>query len=157
MVLIVKFSIGLVSFRSLFIHIDQIMVVLQLVQNNRKSALSPSPVDFRSVLKHSQAEVVRASVNHSITKLKAVSPRWHTKVPFHDLPFIFSYYNKQWSEAQAALTDLLQQEIPPEPPKPEKVNNFVESMNGVKMEDCFLIKGHVFWFIMSELGVTLCI
>ena len=46
--------------------IDQITVVLQLVQNSRKSALSPSPVDFRPVLKHSQAEVVRASLNHSI-------------------------------------------------------------------------------------------
>jgi len=31
-----------------------------------------------------------------------------------------SYYNKQWSEAQAAVGDLLQQELPPEPPKPEK-------------------------------------
>ncbi|GFR80966.1 IQ and AAA domain-containing protein 1 [Elysia marginata] len=31
-----------------------------------------------------------------------------------------SYYNKQWQEAQAALVDLLQQENPPEPPKPER-------------------------------------
>merc|ERR1711935_296535 len=31
-----------------------------------------------------------------------------------------SYYNKQWQEAQAALVDLLQQEMPAEPPKPER-------------------------------------
>ncbi|CAH1783239.1 unnamed protein product [Owenia fusiformis] len=31
-----------------------------------------------------------------------------------------SFYNKQWTEAQAAIGDLLQQELPPEPPKPEK-------------------------------------
>ncbi|ELU03195.1 hypothetical protein CAPTEDRAFT_153643 [Capitella teleta] len=31
-----------------------------------------------------------------------------------------SYYGRQWSEAQAALSDLLQQESPPDPPKPEK-------------------------------------
>lgn len=31
-----------------------------------------------------------------------------------------SYYNKQWADAEAAITDLLQQELPPEPPKPEK-------------------------------------
>lgn len=32
-----------------------------------------------------------------------------------------SYYNRQWNEAQSALYDLLQQELPAEPPKPEKV------------------------------------
>lgn len=38
-----------------------------------------------------------------------------------DCPFpICSYYQKQWLEAQDSLNDLLQQEIPPEPPKPEK-------------------------------------
>ncbi|VDI43111.1 dynein regulatory complex protein 11-like [Mytilus galloprovincialis] len=31
-----------------------------------------------------------------------------------------STYNKQWGEGQSALQDLLQQEIPEEPPKPEK-------------------------------------
>ncbi|KAJ8301907.1 hypothetical protein KUTeg_020894 [Tegillarca granosa] len=31
-----------------------------------------------------------------------------------------STYNKQWSDAQSALMDLLQQEMPPEPPKPER-------------------------------------
>jgi len=31
-----------------------------------------------------------------------------------------SYYNKQWGEAEAAMLDLLAQEMPPEPPKPEK-------------------------------------
>ena len=34
--------------------------------------------------------------------------------------FIFSTYNKQWTEAQMALDDLIQVENPPEPPKPEK-------------------------------------
>ena len=32
----------------------------------------------------------------------------------------FSAYNRQWKEAQTALDDLLKQELPPEPPKPEK-------------------------------------
>merc|ERR1712055_1007037 len=31
-----------------------------------------------------------------------------------------STYNKQWSEAQSAISDILAQELPPEPPKPEK-------------------------------------
>jgi hypothetical protein len=35
---------------------------------------------------------------------------------------VCSYYNKQWQEAQATLVDLLQQEMPPEPPKPERVS-----------------------------------
>jgi len=30
------------------------------------------------------------------------------------------YYNKQWADAQASITDMLQQELPAEPPKPEK-------------------------------------
>ena len=34
--------------------------------------------------------------------------------------FVFSAYNRQWKEAQTALDDLLKQELPPEPPKPEK-------------------------------------
>lgn len=32
-----------------------------------------------------------------------------------------STYNKQWAEAQSALMDLLVQEMPAEPPKPERV------------------------------------
>jgi hypothetical protein len=34
----------------------------------------------------------------------------------------FSTYNKQWTEAQSALMDLLVQEMPAEPPKPERVS-----------------------------------
>lgn len=34
----------------------------------------------------------------------------------------FSTYNKQWAEAQSALMDLLVQEMPAEPPKPERVS-----------------------------------
>ena len=37
-----------------------------------------------------------------------------------DLFSYCSYYQKQWLEAQDSLTDLLEQELPPEPPKPEK-------------------------------------
>lgn len=37
--------------------------------------------------------------------------------------FFISTYNKQWSDAQSALMDLLQQEMPPEPPKPERVRH----------------------------------
>ena len=33
---------------------------------------------------------------------------------------LYSYYQKQWAQAQESLTDLLAQEIPAEPPKPEK-------------------------------------
>ena len=49
--------------------------------------------------------------------------------------FIFSAYNKQWTEAQASLSDLLQQELPPEPPKPEKVLPHL-SLSAVKMYVC---------------------
>ena len=36
--------------------------------------------------------------------------------------YIFSTYNKQWAEAESALMDLLQQEMPAEQPKPERVS-----------------------------------
>ena len=43
------------------------------------------------------------------------------------LIFIISYYNRQWADAQVAISDLLQQEIPAEPPKPEKVYMYMHS------------------------------
>ena len=36
--------------------------------------------------------------------------------------YVFSTYNKQWAEAESALMDLLQQEMPAEQPKPERVS-----------------------------------
>lgn len=33
----------------------------------------------------------------------------------------FSYYNKQWTDAQQMIGDLIQLEVPPDEAKPEKV------------------------------------
>lgn len=39
----------------------------------------------------------------------------------YDIRFCFSAYNNEWLDAQSAVDDLLELELPPEPPKPEKV------------------------------------
>lgn len=44
-----------------------------------------------------------------------------------------SAYNKQWAEAQATIDDLLEVELPKEPPKPEKVSFFSYKMFDLKL------------------------
>lgn len=45
--------------------------------------------------------------------------------------FLFRAYNAQWAEAQTVIGDLLEVEIPTEPPKPEKVSclTFMQGYN----------------------------
>ena len=45
---------------------------------------------------------------------------------FDNMPFLnFSTYNRFWREAESAISDLLIQELPAEPRKPEKVSDMV--------------------------------
>ena len=83
-------------------------------QSNQKGLVN----DFNSYIPHARAEAgifpVEGSPTITLSRITMLSFYQH---------FYLRYYNKQWSDAQAAIHDLLQQEIPEQPPKPEKVQS----------------------------------
>ena len=49
---------------------------------------------------------------------------WRSEIYLFYFYIITSYYGKVWAEAQTNISDLLPQELPSDPPKPEKVYFF---------------------------------